>query len=239
MRNVLPGVEMAVTAGTLLPSSDGAAQSVRTLTSSCHSRSGRQGRHAARSVPAHLANLAVVDDAEVVDIFSSQPPQCWAVKPSSILLACLHCPRLELSSPCAVATQLAPFPFDLMMRELRRYPNAQLMWAQVCNWSLCGLLWCAQTQAHILVICRLSFFAACCALPHRPLQVCSFASELHSCTTGGQLPLPAGSRLSDHQLRLSHACSPAGGAAQHGRLPPRVAAHRDLHAHRGTILYPV
>lgn len=26
--------------------------------------------------------------------------------------------------------QLAPFPFDLMMRELRRYPNAQLMWVQ-------------------------------------------------------------------------------------------------------------
>lgn len=26
--------------------------------------------------------------------------------------------------------QLAPFPFDLVMRELRRYPDAQLMWAQ-------------------------------------------------------------------------------------------------------------
>lgn len=24
--------------------------------------------------------------------------------------------------------QLAPFPFDLVMRELRRYPQAQLMW---------------------------------------------------------------------------------------------------------------
>lgn len=24
--------------------------------------------------------------------------------------------------------QLAPFPFDLVMRELRRYPNAELMW---------------------------------------------------------------------------------------------------------------
>ncbi|BDA47181.1 2-oxoglutarate dehydrogenase, mitochondrial [Coccomyxa sp. Obi] len=26
--------------------------------------------------------------------------------------------------------QLAPFPFDLVMRELRRYPNAEVMWAQ-------------------------------------------------------------------------------------------------------------
>lgn len=24
--------------------------------------------------------------------------------------------------------QLAPFPFDLVMRELRRYPNAEIMW---------------------------------------------------------------------------------------------------------------
>lgn len=24
--------------------------------------------------------------------------------------------------------QLAPFPFDLVMRELRRYPNAEVMW---------------------------------------------------------------------------------------------------------------
>jgi 2-oxoglutarate dehydrogenase complex dehydrogenase (E1) component-like enzyme len=24
--------------------------------------------------------------------------------------------------------QLAPFPFDLIMRELRRYPKAQIMW---------------------------------------------------------------------------------------------------------------
>lgn len=26
--------------------------------------------------------------------------------------------------------QLAPFPFDLIMRELKRYPNAEIMWAQ-------------------------------------------------------------------------------------------------------------
>ena len=25
--------------------------------------------------------------------------------------------------------QLAPFPFDLVMRELRRYPKAQIMWS--------------------------------------------------------------------------------------------------------------
>lgn len=24
--------------------------------------------------------------------------------------------------------QLAPFPFDLVIRELRRYPNAEIMW---------------------------------------------------------------------------------------------------------------
>ena len=24
--------------------------------------------------------------------------------------------------------QLAPFPFDLVMRELRRYPNAEILW---------------------------------------------------------------------------------------------------------------
>ena len=26
--------------------------------------------------------------------------------------------------------QLAPFPFDLVMRELKRYPNAEVLWAQ-------------------------------------------------------------------------------------------------------------
>ncbi len=26
--------------------------------------------------------------------------------------------------------QLAPFPFDLICREIRRYPNAQLLWCQ-------------------------------------------------------------------------------------------------------------
>ena len=26
--------------------------------------------------------------------------------------------------------QLAPFPFDLLMREARRYPNAEFIWAQ-------------------------------------------------------------------------------------------------------------
>ena len=27
--------------------------------------------------------------------------------------------------------QLAPFPFDLVCRELRRYPNAEIMWCAV------------------------------------------------------------------------------------------------------------
>ena len=26
--------------------------------------------------------------------------------------------------------QLAPFPFDLVVRELRRYPNAEVVWCQ-------------------------------------------------------------------------------------------------------------
>ena len=34
--------------------------------------------------------------------------------------------------------QLAPFPFDLIMRELRRYPKAQIMWS-VPNCVSCAL----------------------------------------------------------------------------------------------------
>lgn len=33
-------------------------------------------------------------------------------------------------SDLSVALQLVPFPFDLVQRELRRYPNAEFMWAQ-------------------------------------------------------------------------------------------------------------
>ena len=33
----------------------------------------------------------------------------------------IHICRLE---------QISPFPFDLILREIRRYPNAQLMWCQ-------------------------------------------------------------------------------------------------------------
>lgn len=29
--------------------------------------------------------------------------------------------------------QLAPFPFDLVCRELRRYPNAEIMWCAVLS----------------------------------------------------------------------------------------------------------
>ena len=29
--------------------------------------------------------------------------------------------------------QLAPFPFDLVMRELRRYPNAEVLWWVTVN----------------------------------------------------------------------------------------------------------
>lgn len=34
--------------------------------------------------------------------------------------------------------QLAPFPFDLVMREMRRYPNAEIMWYIPPLLSLCG-----------------------------------------------------------------------------------------------------
>ena len=30
--------------------------------------------------------------------------------------------------------QLAPFPFDLVSRELRRYPNAEIMWCALGTW---------------------------------------------------------------------------------------------------------
>lgn len=48
----------------------------------------------------------------------------------------LHAERAKQGKEGEVAIvrieQLAPFPFDLVMREMRRYPNAQYMWAQVC-----------------------------------------------------------------------------------------------------------
>ena len=43
--------------------------------------------------------------------------------------------------------QLAPFPFDLVMRELRRYPNAEIMWCVPPAPSLQGRLSCM--QAHL------------------------------------------------------------------------------------------
>jgi 2-oxoglutarate dehydrogenase E1 component len=40
--------------------------------------------------------------------------------------------------------QLAPFPFDLVMRELRRYPNAEVMWCalQIPGCSACSHVLC-------------------------------------------------------------------------------------------------
>lgn len=47
----------------------------------------------------------------------------------------LHAERAKQGKEGEVAIvrieQLAPFPFDLVMREMRRYPNAHYMWAQV------------------------------------------------------------------------------------------------------------
>lgn len=46
----------------------------------------------------------------------------------------LHARREELGKMDEVALvrveQLAPFPFDLVMREIRRYPNAEFIWCQ-------------------------------------------------------------------------------------------------------------
>lgn len=43
-------------------------------------------------------------------------------------------PLLSLPPPPQIALvrleQLAPFPFDLVCRELRRYPNAEFVWCQ-------------------------------------------------------------------------------------------------------------
>ena len=39
--------------------------------------------------------------------------------------------------------QLAPFPFDLVMREMRRYPNAEIMW-----YTLPPTLLCMSMQPH-------------------------------------------------------------------------------------------
>ncbi len=39
-----------------------------------------------------------------------------------LICTCCYCPRM--------CSQLAPFPYDLVMRELRRYPNAEVVWCQ-------------------------------------------------------------------------------------------------------------
>jgi hypothetical protein len=44
------------------------------------------------------------------------------------LLMCTFIPLL-LCCP-RMCSQLAPFPYDLVMRELRRYPNAEVVWCQ-------------------------------------------------------------------------------------------------------------
>ena len=45
--------------------------------------------------------------------------------------------KRELQGEVAVVRveQLAPFPFDLVMREMRRYPEAHVMWcAHAISW---------------------------------------------------------------------------------------------------------
>lgn len=39
--------------------------------------------------------------------------------------------HLILNLSLVAGVQLAPFPFDLTLRELRRYPKAEVMWVQV------------------------------------------------------------------------------------------------------------
>ena len=40
--------------------------------------------------------------------------------------------------------QLAPFPFDLVSRELRRYPNAEIMWCALRAWLQLPCFTCSQ-----------------------------------------------------------------------------------------------
>lgn len=43
----------------------------------------------------------------------------------------IFCLGLDTDYGGVLLLQLAPFPFDLVLRELRRYPNAEVMWVQV------------------------------------------------------------------------------------------------------------
>ncbi len=44
---------------------------------------------------------------------------------------CTPAADTPLTPSPTVHSQLAPFPFDLVVRELRRYPNAEVVWCQV------------------------------------------------------------------------------------------------------------
>ncbi len=63
------------------------------------------------------------------------PAYKWMHKsPKDIVQAYWGVVSWHPQSPEVVANdclQIAPFPFDLVLRELRRYPNAEIMWAQV------------------------------------------------------------------------------------------------------------
>ena len=60
--------------------------------------------------------------------------------------------------------QLAPFPFDLVCRELRRYPNADIMWCAVpdhpfvCSAILAGI---NSAPAVIILSCHLQHTVSC------------------------------------------------------------------------------
>ena len=63
--------------------------------------------------------------------------------------------------------QLAPFPFDLVCRELRRYPNADIMWCAVPRHPIvCSAIFAKLNTAPATIIhsCHLQHTVSCSCL---------------------------------------------------------------------------
>ena len=82
--------------------------------------------------------------------------------------------------------QLAPFPFDLVCRELRRYPNADIMWCAVPHHPIvCSaiLALCISAPAVIGLSCHLQHTHSCTCLHLKP--------GVKSCTARNIFPTDA------------------------------------------------
>jgi hypothetical protein len=119
-------------------------------------------------------------------------------------------------------SQIAPFPFDLILRELRRYPNAEVMWAQVrLN---------ANSLAAVMVYVEFAEILGCAGTKRTTPHVCLWLDFLRIKTQISSSPDLA------HYLSVAQASASmcaAGGAHEHGRLQPRGAAAADHHACAG------